>query len=473
MQYIVQKIIFPVAVTAIEKNENIMNLNALLNEKSLQIGLNEPEVTQFDSGAVIFDFGRELAGGIRILTYTAEKGAKVKITLGESMSEAMSRLFEKGSCNDHAVRDGVFDLTGLSDMTFFGSGFRFAKLEFFGRVTVKAVVASCREYENPDALYIYNGGDELTKRIFETAKRTVDLCMTSGYLWDGVKRDRLVWIGDMHPEMLAVTTLYGRSEIVERSLDFVKDQTPLPLWMNGMPSYSVWWIIILADYYAATGCNDFVVHQLDYLTALLNQIDKYINNDGELAFPSYFVDWPTHGEIDEKSGVRALNIIAQNRAKALLAAFHKDCDICDKILAKLRKKEMTVKKAKQVAALKFFANGSLEQEDIALLLEGGARGISTFMSYYILKAVAETAGRDTAEQMMKDYYGEMLRMGATTFWEDFDVEWAVNTAPIDRLPLNGEKDIHGDFGKFCYVGFRHSLCHGWSSGVIRFIKEYL
>ena len=26
------------------------------------------------------------------------------------------------------------------------------------------------------------------------------------------------------------------------------------------------------------------------------------------------------------------------------------------------------------------------------------------------------------------------------------------------------KDIHGDYGEFCYKGFRHSLCHGWSSG---------
>ena len=28
----------------------------------------------------------------------------------------------------------------------------------------------------------------------------------------------------------------------------------------------------------------------------------------------------------------------------------------------------------------------------------------------------------------------------------------------------GKKDIHGDYGEFCYSGLRHLLCHGWSCG---------
>ena len=32
------------------------------------------------------------------------------------------------------------------------------------------------------------------------------------------------------------------------------------------------------------------------------------------------------------------------------------------------------------------------------------------------------------------------------------------------MPVAGKKDIHGDYGEFCYPGFRHSLCHGWSCG---------
>ena len=67
----------------------------------------------------------------------------------------------------------------------------------------------------------------------------------------------------------------------------------------------------------------------------------------------------------------------------------------------------------------------------------------------------------------------MLSRGATTFWEDFHMDWLEGSGRIDELPKAGEKDIHGDYGAFCYQGFRHSLCHGWASGVLAFLYEYM
>ena len=75
--------------------------------------------------------------------------------------------------------------------------------------------------------------------------------------------------------------------------------------------------------------------------------------------------------------------------------------------------------------------------------------------------------------IIKEYFGGMLSRGATSFWEDFDISWLEGSGRIDELPKEGEKDIHGDYGAFCYVGFRHSLCHGWASGVLAFIIEYM
>ena len=73
--------------------------------------------------------------------------------------------------------------------------------------------------------------------------------------------------------------------------------------------------------------------------------------------------------------------------------------------------------------------------------------------------------------MAKEYYGGMLSVGATSFWEDFDIAWLENAGRIDEMPVEGKKDIHGDYGKYCYRGFRHSFCHGWSSGVIPYLTE--
>ena len=453
----------------IKAAKNFKNAESLFVKKELQIGWDEADLAYFSEGGyIILDFGKEISGGIRIFTYVAEN-ILVRIRFGESLSECCAELKgEKNATNDHSIRDLTVNLQYYSDMTFGQTGFRFVRLDFFGEASVKSIVAESYILKRP-VLYSYKGNDEQINAIYETAKRTVDLCASKGYLWDGIKRDRLVWIGDMHPEMLALTTLYGRLPVIEKSLDFVKKQTPFPNWMNGMPMYSMWWIIIVTDYYFYTGAVAFTKKQIGYLEGLVEQMLACVYENGELNYPSYFVDWPTKDKIDEKQGARAINIIAARKAIELLQKFGKSTKNAEELLRRLLKIKIEVQQSKQVLGLKYFAVG-LSADDKKKLLEGGAKVMSTFMSYYILKAVA-SFDKESSISMMKEYYGAMLDKGATTFWEDFDMSWAENSCRIDEYPKEGEKDIHGDFGVYCYKGFRHSLCHGWSAGVIRFISE--
>ncbi len=461
-----KEFVFPVRVVACDKT---LDEQKLLAKKPLQIGLTELMTTKVsDGGYLVLDFGQQMCGSIRILTFQAEN-ATVHIRFGESLTECCADIGgEQNATNDHALRDLEVTLPKYSDMTFANTGFRFVRLDVSGSVELKSVVAVNHILKKP-SVYQYGGNDPLIAEIFNVAKRTVDLCVANGYVWDGVKRDRLVWIGDIHPQMLALTTLYGKSAQVERSLDFVKDQTPLPGWMNRYPMYSMWWIIILADYYKLTGATAFTKRQLDYLQALVCQLDQYVLEDGSLNYPRYFVDWPTRHQPDELHGARAINVMAVRKAIELLSEFGRDTAVAEALLAKLMKIEIVPSHSKQVTGLKFFAS-ELNEADKARLVQGGAAGMSTFMSYYILKAVA-SFDKPAAIRMMKEYYGAMLSKGATTFWEDFSMEWAENSCRIDEFPKAGERDIHGDFGAFCYRGFRHSLCHGWSAGVIRFIQE--
>jgi len=468
--------LFPAKIISWENAENVKNL---LQKQDLQISIAEGPATVFEKGGyVVLDFGKELCGGIRILTYYAgdprppfyTNTAKVRVRFGESLTECCSEIGgEKNATNDHALRDFESCLPSLSDTTLGDSGFRFVRLDFFDRVQIKTVAAESKILKKK-TVYKYNGRDKLIRQIYAAAKRTVDLCASSGYVWDGVKRDRLVWIGDMHPQTLALTTLYGRVKELETSLDFVRKQTPLPNWMNNFPMYSMWWIIILADYYAATGNKEFISRQLDYLQGLVAQMNNCVSTSGELNYPFYFVDWPTHNTCDEPEGARAINTYAANKAITLLKEFEMDSGGAELLREKLLKIEIKPRTSKQVTALKYMATGMLTEEDKARLMEGGARGMSTFMSYYILTAVA-SFNKEAAIGMMKEYYGAMLDKGATTFFEDFNLEWAENSCRIDEFPKEDQRDIHGDFGAHCYVGFRHSLCHGWSAGVLQFIKE--
>lgn len=455
-------------------SRNVSFAEALLTARDRQIGLKESEYCYVSGkGHITFDFGKEYSGGARILTFIASAPTvPVRLRFGESLSEANAELGDRGACNDHSLRDFTTALTSYSDMTFGGTGFRFLRIDFLSdaAVSIKNIYCAFNHRVFP-AETPFDAGDDRINEIFYTAKRTIDLCCRE-YLWDGIKRDRLVWIGDTHPEMLALASLYGRCETIERSLDFAAAQAPYGEWANGMPMYSAWWLMIAADYAELTGAFDYAARNINYIKGLISQFNEHIKENGELNLPSYFVDWPTHEQPDELAGCRAILICMANAAERLLSFLGEDIAEVGILREKLFKMPIEVKTAKQVIALKYLALGSLSDEEKTKLTEGGAKGMSTFMSYYILKAVAETVSAETAVDMMRAYYGAMLDKGATTFFEDFDMEWAENSSRVDTLPENGERDIHGDFGKYCYIGFRHSLCHGWSSGVIKFLYEY-
>jgi hypothetical protein len=91
----------------------------------------------------------------------------------------------------------------------------------------------------------------------------------------------------------------------------------------------------------------------------------------------------------------------------------------------------------------------------------------------VLEARARAGDYQGGLDCIRNYWGAMLDLGATTFWEDFNLDWIPNAARIDELVPPGKKDIHGDFGAYCYQGFRHSLCHGWASGPTPWLSEHV
>ncbi len=97
----------------IVKSENVENAKNLLIKKPLQIDLYEPIFSSVKKGYVILDFGKEMNGGVRILTCLVEGGgtAKIRVRFGESLTECCSIVGEKGQTNDHSPPRfrGAFD----------------------------------------------------------------------------------------------------------------------------------------------------------------------------------------------------------------------------------------------------------------------------------------------------------------------------------------------------------------------------
>ena len=463
---------------------NVENEEALLLEKTLQIGLNETNRTILNGKAhIILDFGKELSGGVRILTHAIGGCNKVRLRFGESVSETCSEATNRGygtSTNDHSNRDFYVDLQGYSDMTFGQTGFRFLRIDVVAEETMLAIktVVAAVDTDTREELGSFECDDPLVNEIWKTAAYTLRLCLQNGYFWDGIKRDRLVWIGDLYPEMRAAQCLFGDVPETENSLEFVKAETPLPKWMNNIATYSLWWLIILSDEYVVSGDKEKLACHLPYVKELLKQISEHVNEDGTTAYGWDFIDWPscyTEGapeikRLDSACGVGYLTKVAMQKIQTYLRAYKEDVSLCEDIIARLDRHERVVGQFKQIAGIGVWS-GEKTENNKEVLLRGGAKGLSTFMSYPILTAVAAYGEYETALNMMKEFYGGMLSVGATSFWEDFDLDWLENCGRIDEMPQEGKVDIHGDKGAHCYVGFRHSFCPGWSAGVIPYLVE--
>lgn len=122
------------------------------------------------------------------------------------------------------MRDFTIRLPWLGVMEVGNSGFRFARIDLLDdsvELHIKEIRAISVFRDIP-----YKGSfrcnDERLNRIWQTGAYTVHLNMQE-YIWDGIKRDRLVWIGDLHPEVMTVNTVFGYNEVIPKSLDFIRD----------------------------------------------------------------------------------------------------------------------------------------------------------------------------------------------------------------------------------------------------------
>ena len=417
--------------------------------------------------AVLLDFGRELHGALQIGNGAAGRGARARVRFGESASEAMAELGEKGAQNDHAIRDSVIDLPWAGSREIGNAGFRFVRIDAV-RGTVDLQFVRAVELMRPmRRLGSFRSSDERLNRIFETAVRTVHLC-SQEYLWDGIKRDRLVWIGDLHPEAMAVLNVFGAAPVLRETFDYSIAVTPPDVWMNTMPTYTLWWLRDLAAWFRFTGDADYLARHADYLERTFDHVLAGFGADGRWTAGN-FLDWPTeHNAAAATAGTQGLALLAARDVLVLAQALGRDglADKARTAIARLEKlTALDPAGAKSAAALLALSGLRDPKEMFADVLgPRGHTGVSTFYGYYMIEAMSAAGEHQRALDTVRDYWGAMLDVGATSFWEDFNLAWTNNCFRIDELPVAGKKDVHGDYGEFCYEGFRHSLCHGWSAG---------
>lgn len=435
--------------------------------------------------AILLDFGKEIHGAVKIASGMRESGRPLtlRIRLGESVSEAMSDVAPdhnpNNATNDHAMRDFTIQSPWLGTVEIGNSGFRFVRVDLLDAdvdYLLRNVSAISVMIDDPE-IGSFNCSDDRLNKIWETGAYTVKLNMQD-YLWDGVKRDRLVWLGDLHPEVMTVNNVWGAHDVVKRTLDFAKADTPLPGWMNGFSSYSMWWLLINRDFYLHHGDLDYLRSNQDYIRGLTAQLAECVDANGEEQMTGVrFLDWPTSEMPDViHDGLQSLTYMTL-KASLQIADWLDDAEmrsIANECLARMDKFDVKRTDASQAISLGLLAGISRNPgADCSKLLTNGINSFSPFYGYYAIEALAQNGETAKAIDMVSDYWGSMIDLGATTFWEDLNYPDTKNAARIDEIVPEGKYDIHSQGGAYCYVGLRLSLCHGWAAGPTAWLQRYV
>lgn len=470
--------------SGVNQYSEVLHAERLLEGNSGQITKEAPNACLLTNkgvpASILLDYGTELHGGVRIAVVEGtvpDRNARIRVRFGESAMEAMSELGgEQNATNHHAARDSVIDVSLLGATEFGTTGFRFVRIDLLSEGTLQLqAVQAIFVYRDLEYKGSFQCSDPLLNQIWETGAYTVHLNMQE-FLWDGIKRDRMVWTGDMHPEVATICAVFGEQEVVPDSMDFKRDRSPLPMFMD-MPTYSIWWLLVQHDWYMQHGNLAYLMEQQDYITGLLKELSTKVAEDGTIDVFRPFLDWPASSNPEGvTAGVHALFVLAMQAGARLCSIFdeQESVALCKQLENRLRAHIPHHAYSKQAAALQALAgliDAKTANEEV--IAPNAPSGYSTFYGYYMLQARALAGDIQGCIDSIRSYWGGMLSLGATTFWEDFDIAWLENAARIDELTPPDKVDVHGTYGGYCYQGYRHSLCHGWASGPTAWLSEFV
>jgi hypothetical protein len=104
----------------------------------------------------------------------------------------------------------------------------------------------------------------------------------------------------------------------------------------------------------------------------------------------------------------------------------------------------------------YFTPAQKQEIKTSVLLNDSVQKITTpYMRFYELEALCALGEQQHVLQQMKDYWGGMLQLGATSFWEEYD-------------PSKKGAEHYAMYGR----PFGKSLCHAWGASPIYLLGKY-
>jgi len=438
----------------------------------------------------LIDFGKETFGFIKL---EGLKGiGKVNIYYGESPEEALDTKFcetlDRLSLDGSSVTDEARNVTSkLEDNYTLGNNkaFRYVYITKDAGVNY-AGVSMLYEYKPEVRKGSFRCNDEEVNRMWEVGAYTMQLT-TREFFIDGIKRDRWTWSGDAIQSYLMNYYLFFDAETVRKTIWLLRGKDPVTSHTNTIMDYTFYWFLSIYDYYKFTGDTHFIQQVYPRMQSMMDYVLGRTNKNGMVEGQTgdwVFVDWADgymdkHGELSYEQVLfcKSLETMA---LCAELANNETDKTKYDGLATALRNKlepafwnetkkalvhnRLDGKQQEQITRYSnmfavFFNYLSPEKQQLikkSVLMNDSVMKISTpYMRFYELEALCAMGEQKAVMKEMKDYWGGMIREGATSFWEKYN--------PTDKgtqhLAMYGRP-----YGK--------SLCHAWGASPIYLLGKY-
>jgi len=426
--------------------------------------------------SVLVDFGRETFGYIKL------HGLKGKGTVtawyGESEEEAKAG-------RDADTWD-VFRISQPNTADFVSDrskAFRFVRLTWDGDIGFDDV-SMLYEYNPLEYKGSFRCSDENINKIWDVSAYTLHLSSREFFL-DGIKRDRWLWSGDAYQSYLMNYYLFFDNPLVKRTTWALRGNDPVETHINTILDYSFYWFIGIYDYYLYTGDKEFVRQIYPKMLSLMDFCLNRQNAEGMVeGLPGdwVFIDWADiskDGEVcieqlllcrsletmslcaeimNDAEKAREYRDMADELKKKIICIFW---DSSQKALVHSRKDgklDTKVTKYANMFALSFDYLNDQQKDDVKhhVLLNDQIQKITTpYMRFYELEALCRIGQQKHVLQEIRDYWGGMLQLGATSFWEAYD-------------PTESGLQHYAMYGR----PFGKSLCHAWGASPIYLFGRY-
>ncbi|WP_237488134.1 alpha-L-rhamnosidase-related protein [Hufsiella ginkgonis] len=437
----------------------------------------QPAASEKTSDGTLYDFGKETFGFIKL--NGVEGSGTVAIYYGESREEALSKdhgeTIDRIDVNFKEKRDTTIQLS---------KAFRYVQVVPSTGVKL-APVSMLYEYADVKDRGSFTCSDNQINKIYDVAKYTLHL-NTREFFIDGIKRDRWIWSGDAYQSYLMNYYLTFDSPTVTRTLLALRGKDPVTSHINTIMDYTFYWFLGIYDYYQYTGDKTFIRQFYPRMQSLMDYCLSRRNANGLMeGLPGdwIFIDWADglskQGEVSFEQllfarSLETMGICADLVNDKTNAAKYKElsADLRTKLFSyywndskqALVHSRVNGRQTDNVTRysnmfgifFNYFTEAQKQGVKKNVLLNDKIQKITTpYMRFYELEALCAMGEQPLVLKEIKDYWGGMLKLGATSFWEEYNP----NKKGAEHLEMYGRP-----FGK--------SLCHAWGASPVYLLGKY-